>query len=61
LLVVPSVPVVLLDVRVELRNFSVWFKLKFICARHDLLRVSKLVYLVLFLGKDALFILITPF
>lgn len=61
MLIVAAVAVVLFDVRVELLNFSARLKLKIVCPRYDLLCVSKLINLVLFLGYDALFVLITSF
>ena len=58
LLVVPSVSIVLLGVWVELRHFSILFKLEFVRAHYCLLRVSKFVNLIFFLRNDALLILI---
>ena len=58
LLVVTSMPIVLLDVWVELWHFSILFKLEFVRTHYCLLRVSKFVYLILFLRNDPLIILV---
>jgi hypothetical protein len=60
LLVITSMTVVLLNVRMELRDFAILFKFEFISSHHYLLCVSEFVYLVFLLRNNSLLILVAP-